>query len=108
MRGRAVSGAQVSAQTVQRVSASGSLFDETGYNTLTNESLWPWPNEARIKADMSAVLDESGITIGARGFGHTNNLTSFTDYICSYLGTTHYEGLITHCEMTPRWVAIQL
>ena len=57
------SGAQVSAQIVQRVSGSGSLLDETGYNALTNESLWPWPNEARIKADMSAVLDKSGITI---------------------------------------------
>ncbi|WP_196138875.1 hypothetical protein [Aliikangiella sp. G2MR2-5] len=42
----------VGARVVQRYGRSGSFFGDEGYNELTDESLWPWTNEARIVAEM--------------------------------------------------------
>ena len=69
-------GAQTGAQIVYRIGVSGSLFGETGYNQTTSENLWPWPYEARIKADMSEV--------SARGFCAASQ--TLTNYIWSALG----------------------
>ena len=57
---------------------SGTLFGETGYETLTTDDLWPWPNQARIKTDMAAV--------STRGFCAANQ--NFTKYIFERLGGT--------------------
>ncbi len=68
-------GRQVGAQIVNRIGANGSMFGEAGFDAQTSESLWPWPNEARLWSDVCA-----GVT---RGFCGKN--LSLTEYIWNYL-----------------------
>ncbi len=63
---------------VKRYGSDGTRYGEAGYNTLTNTDLWPWSNEDRIKADMSAV--------STRGFCASGQ--TLTKYIWEYLGNT--------------------
>jgi hypothetical protein len=66
----------------------GTLYGETGYDTLSATALWPFPNEAKIKADM-ASYSGSGPS-GARGFATGTSMDgsaqSLTKYIWEYLG----------------------
>lgn len=43
------------ATITKRIGHDGTLYGEDGFNTTTDEDLWPWPNEARIKADFDSV-----------------------------------------------------
>lgn len=76
------SGGQMGAQIVYKVGTDGTLYGESGYNTVTANSLWPWPNEDRIKTDMEAVSDR-GFTAYSGLDGVHNSLTT---YIWEYLG----------------------
>lgn len=73
---------RMGAEVLKKYGVSGTLYGETGYDTLTQDNIWPWPNEARIKADMSDV--------SARGFCTGNSLDgtpqTLTKYIWEYLG----------------------
>lgn len=69
-------GGQRGANITKRLGVSGSLYGETNYNAETSEDLWPWPYEARIKADFA---EES-----TRGFAGSSG--SLTDYIWGLLG----------------------
>ena len=77
LKGAGVRGADIGANVVLRYGREGTRFGDEGYNILTNAPLWPWPNEARIKAEMCA--DERT----RRGFC---NAPSLTRYIWDYLG----------------------
>ena len=75
-------------QTLKRLSGNQVLYGETGYNSDTGLSMWPFPNESLIKTKMAAYSN-SGVS-GARGFctgtskdGTTQTLTK---YIWEYLG----------------------
>ena len=61
-----------------KIGVSGTLWGEAGYNTVTNDALWPWPYEARIHSDMSSV--------SSRGFAASGQ--TLTNYIWSALGNT--------------------
>lgn len=50
------SGAQMGAQIIYKMGTAGTLYGEAGYNILTSDPLWPFPNEDLIKADMAAYL----------------------------------------------------
>jgi hypothetical protein len=63
------------ADVTKQIGVAGSLYGETGWNTPQSSSLWPWPNEARLKVEMCA-----GVT---RGFCSDSSLTH---YIWNYLG----------------------
>ena len=77
-------GKQIGAQIVNRLGVTGSLYGETNWNTDTAVTLWPWPNEARLKKNMCTDV---GIT---RGFCGS---TSLTTYIMEYLGNRNpYAG----------------
>ena len=83
-------GKTVGATILKKIGASGTLWGETGYNTVTTENLWPFPHEDKIKANMS-TYNLHGVN-GARGFCATgkqldgiNNIT-LTSYIWEYLG----------------------
>ncbi|MEO8671455.1 MAG: hypothetical protein ABI411_09090 [Tahibacter sp.] len=52
---------RVGADVTKRIGVSGTLYGEPGYDTLTAEPLWPWPNEAAIK---SAMCGDMGISSG--------------------------------------------
>ena len=69
-----------------KIGMAGTLYDEAGYNTDTGESLWPFPNEARIKKEMCT---DSSVT---RGFCSS---TTLTDYIMSLLGNPNPYGSVT-------------
>jgi hypothetical protein len=69
-------GRQVGPQIVKRVGVSGTLFGEPGFEDVTKDDLWPWPNEQRIKADFAEDI--------ARGFAATDK--SLTRYVWEQLG----------------------
>jgi hypothetical protein len=63
---------------MKKIGVSGTLYGESGWNTVTSENLWPFPYEDRIRSDMRAV--------SARGFCADNQ--TLTKYIWQYLGNT--------------------
>lgn len=69
---------------------SGALWGETGYDTDTGLSMWPFPNEDLIKTKMAAYT--GGGVNGARGFAASGTQLNGTDqitltsYIWEYLG----------------------
>jgi hypothetical protein len=71
-------GGQAGANIVKRIGTSGTLYGETGYDTVTNEDLWPWPYETRLKTDLA----ESN----SRGFSASSK--TLTDYLWETLGNT--------------------
>ncbi len=71
-------GGQAGANIVKRIGTSGTLYGETGYDSVTNEDLWPWPYETRLKTDLS----ESN----SRGFSASSK--TLTDYLWETLGNT--------------------
>ena len=99
LSGTGFSGADRGANILYRIGKSGTFYGETGWDTVTTESLWPWPNENSIREDMKAysytgeTTDGSIKTLsGARGFcadgkqlNGINNRT-LTSYIWEYLG----------------------
>lgn len=66
---RSIVDSDVGAKVLFRYGADGARFGDAGYNALTAVSLWPWPNEDRIKAEMCA-----GIT---RGFCQAPSLSQY-------------------------------
>lgn len=70
-------GAKRGATIEKRYGISGTLWGDAGYDQLTSEPLWPWPNEARIKTDMCQNT--------SRGFCAAGSLTN---YIWGYLGSS--------------------
>jgi len=81
-------GGQIGAQILYKHGTSGTLYGDAGYDTLTEAALWPFPNEALIKADF-ASYDGLGPS-GARGFCTGNSMDgnpqTLTKYIWEYLG----------------------
>jgi hypothetical protein len=85
LKGQGFGGSDLGATILYRYGADGSRHGDTGFNALSGTSLWPWPNEARIRAEMCAST--------ARGFCSTGkrldnvNPVSFTSYVWEMLGT---------------------
>ncbi len=67
---------------------TGTLWGEAGYDSPTSTCLWPFPNEAVIKAEMSSYNGPGGA--GVRGFTSGNSMDgtpqSLTKYVWEYLG----------------------
>jgi len=76
------SGGQVGATILKKVGVSGTLWGDEGYDTVTSDNLWPWPNENRIKSDMESV-DARGFATGTSMDGSSQTLTK---YVWEYLG----------------------
>ena len=82
---------------VKRYGVSGTLWGEPGYNSLTNDDLWPWPYEDKIKAVFAERNDPpagyapptNNTTRGfaAPGNGLYGGPITLTSYIWEYLGT---------------------
>lgn len=65
----------IGANVMTKVGVTGTLMNDPGWNTDTGLSLWPWPDQARLKTEMCAGV--------SRGFCAD---TSLTHYIFNYLG----------------------
>jgi hypothetical protein len=88
LRGAARDGGDVGATVLKRYGVSGTLWGDPGWDTLTDENLWPFPNEDRIKKDMASY---EGPPSGKRGFcadgnGRYGGPITLTSYIWEYLG----------------------
>ena len=70
--------AGVGANIVNRIGTPLALQGQPGWNTDTGITLWPFPNEARIKKEMCS---DAGVS---RGF--CSDPVSLTNYIMNYLG----------------------
>ncbi len=93
LKGAGAGGSDIGPTILKRIGVSGTLYGETGYNTVTADNLWPWPNENRIKADMSAYPTNwpaNGLPSPLRGFttgvSKDGSAQTLTKYIWEYLG----------------------
>ncbi|RJQ23916.1 hypothetical protein C4565_10570 [Candidatus Parcubacteria bacterium] len=81
-----VNGGPVGPSIMKKIGISGKLYGEPGWDTLTNENLWPFPNEDKIKELMSETVE--GVS-GIYGFTSGNSLDgtpqTLTKYIWEYL-----------------------
>jgi len=79
-----LSGADIGATIMYCYGADGSRYGDADRDTLGTTALWPYPNEARIKADFATAAN------GARGFCTGNSIggtaQSLTKYIWEQLG----------------------
>ena len=71
-------GGNPGATVLKRYGVSGTLYGETGWDTLTDDNLWPWPYEDVIHQEVS-LYDST-----ARGFAVEGE--TLTKYIWEYLG----------------------
>ncbi len=95
---KADDGGAIGANILKKIGVSGTLYGESGWNTVTNENLWPFPNEDEIKKDMASFYKApneayagSPEMIGKRGFvadgnGLYGGPITLTSYIWEYLG----------------------
>lgn len=90
-------GVVLGATILKRMGTSGTLYGETGWDILTSEDLWPFPNEDQIKTDCASFSKEadeaytgSPVMTGARGFATGTSIDgssqTLTKYIWEYLG----------------------
>jgi hypothetical protein len=81
-------GGRIGAEILYRWGTDGTLYGQTGYDTLTSEPLWPFPNEALIKSDFASYSGPG--PAGARGFATGTSMDgspqTLTKYIWEYLG----------------------
>lgn len=75
-------GSDIGADIQNKIGVSGTIYGEVGYNTQTNDPLWPWPHEDVIKNHLSQY-DLHGID-GQRGFCAPEQ--TLTKYVWEYLG----------------------
>ncbi len=102
--GAADNGGDIGATIVKRIGVSGTVYGEMGWNTLTNEDLWPFPNEDQMRSDMRAFSRAAGEAFagspamsGDRGF--CANDQTLTTYIWEYLGNQASVSLNTPTEL---------
>lgn len=87
LKGAGSSGSDIGPTILYRMGTSGTLYGETGYDTLTDIGLWPFPNEARIYADMRVYgsnWPSGNLPSPTRGFCASGE--TLTHYIANYLG----------------------
>jgi hypothetical protein len=91
------------ANMLYRYGAEGTRYGDAGYNTLTSNTLWPWPNEDRIKQEMCANTTRGFCSTG-RQLNGTSPVT-LTSYIWELLGytmpTNLYAGIVPPPAPTP-------
>jgi len=71
----------IGATILFKYGTDGTFYGDSGYNTLTSDDLWPWPNEGLIR---TAFRNDYGTTDETRGFCATGE--TLTNYIWAYLG----------------------
>ncbi|TSC95327.1 MAG: hypothetical protein Athens101410_663 [Parcubacteria group bacterium Athens1014_10] len=80
---------QIGPQIIKRLGISGTLYGDAGWDTLTDDNLWPFPQEDTIRSWMRQY-NLHGVS-GNRGFvtdgnGLYGGPITLTSYIWEYLG----------------------
>lgn len=83
LSGKGHNSSDIGANVLTLIGTPGTLWGETGYNTDTGVSMWPFPNEDLIRSKMKAYTHSSGVS-GNRGFCADGE--TLTHYIWNYLG----------------------
>jgi hypothetical protein len=80
-------GARCGPEILNKIGVSGTAMDEQGWDTVTSEQLWPFPNEELLRTLLSTtspgVPGAYGFTTGTSLDGSPQTLTK---YIWEYLG----------------------
>ncbi|HIJ39962.1 MAG TPA: SUMF1/EgtB/PvdO family nonheme iron enzyme [Deltaproteobacteria bacterium] len=70
-------------EILKKIGVSGTLYGEPGWDKVTDENLWPFPNEKKIWELMRETVDGvSGI------YGFCGDWQTLTNYIWGYFGNT--------------------
>lgn len=103
LSGAGSDGGDIGANMLYKIGIDGTLWGEDGYDEITSESLWPFPNEDIIKEKMSEYTWDDGSggdpeILGARGFcaegnGLYGGPITLTSYIWEYLGNSCPEDI---------------
>lgn len=108
LSGLGQSGTDIGANLAYLWGTPGTLYGESGYNTVTATLMWPFPNEDLIKTKMTAY--SSGGVSGARGFCTGTSISggsqTLTKYIWEYLGNEIPCDVYGTCDTTPPTTAI--
>jgi hypothetical protein len=85
-------GKNIGVDITKQIGVSGTLWGETGWNIVTNENLWPWPNENAIKNAFRTYGVQSNPNprrgFAADGNGLYGGPITLTSYIWEYLGNS--------------------
>lgn len=76
LSGAGYGGADIGPNITKRYGADGAISGDSGFEDLSDDDIWPYPNEARIRTDMRADSD--------RGFCADDE--TLTHYICDGYG----------------------
>lgn len=81
---RVGSGGGICGPTIlKKIGVPGTLYGEPGWDTVTHEKLWPFPNQEKIWELMRETVD------GVNGiYGFCANGQTLTNYIWAYFGNT--------------------
>ncbi len=98
-KGAGEGGKDIGANIIYRYGEDGTLWKDTGYDILTNETLWPWPYEEQIRSDFRTQNDPKGPDTRPQ----TNDTTrgfcadgmTLSKYIWEYFGNDAPEEMIT-------------
>ena len=96
LAGAGYGGKDIGANIINRSGVTGSFYGDPDYNAETNEPLWPWPNEDRIKLEMSKDSTR-GFCSYAKQLNGIDN-TTLTSYIWEYLGNEMPCEIYNKCE----------
>lgn len=91
LKGAGSNGDDIGPTILKRIGVSGTLYGEDGYDELTSEDLWPWPNEDRIKIDMSSYpknWPSDNMPNPVRGFTAGTSLDGSSQTLTKYIWET--------------------
>ncbi|OGS24764.1 MAG: hypothetical protein A2314_05240 [Elusimicrobia bacterium RIFOXYB2_FULL_50_12] len=73
---------------LKKIGIAETLYGEQGWDEITGESIWPFPNENRVKLLMQQTVDGISTNAGfcANGTGLYGGPLTLTSYIWEYLG----------------------
>lgn len=101
-------GSSIGATVLKQYGISGTLWGESGYNTITNDDLWPFPYESQIRADFRTYNpggSDAAKPDGQRGFAADG--WTLTSYIWNYIGFPTFVQNVTatpgNDEITVSW-----
>lgn len=84
-------GSPIGVRILNRIGTSGTRFGQPGYNAIGTEPLWPWPNEARIKAEMCTETMRGFCSTGLQLDGV--NPVTLSSYVWEALGNPIPESI---------------
>jgi hypothetical protein len=91
LKGTGLGGADIGANVVLRYGKDGTRHGDTDFNALGTTPLWPWPNEARIKAEMCSATTHGFCSAGTRLDG--SGPITLTTYVWEALGNPIPAGI---------------